>query len=84
MKSRRKRKRGPGDPRLGGRIKALRDERGWSQAGLADKLGVTQTAVSYWEDGRIGLQSLRALAGIFGVGLEAMIPPPGARKAAER
>lgn len=48
-------------------VKKIRDRLGLTQEQLAQKLGVTQTAVSYWEDGKrkprgpvvILLQSLR-------------------------
>jgi putative transcriptional regulator len=33
-------------------LKALRVQAGLSQQALADLLGVTQTAISYWESGR--------------------------------
>lgn len=37
---------------LGARIRDAREARGWTQQHLADELGCTQTAVSYWEGGR--------------------------------
>lgn len=33
-------------------IKALRIQKGWSQTELAERLGVTSSAVSHWECGR--------------------------------
>jgi transcriptional regulator with XRE-family HTH domain len=33
-------------------IKSGRQERGWSQTDLAEQLGRTQTAISYWESGK--------------------------------
>lgn len=33
-------------------VKRIRQKLGLTQEGLAAKLGVTQTAVSYWEDGK--------------------------------
>ena len=38
---------------IGGRIRALRKSRGWSQADLASRLGATQAQVSKWELGKI-------------------------------
>jgi transcriptional regulator with XRE-family HTH domain len=40
------------DKRLGGRIAHLRDQAGMSQQQLADKLHITQQAVSHIEKGR--------------------------------
>ena len=39
------------DKKLGGRIAALRKERGWTQENLAQQLGVSAAAVSKWENG---------------------------------
>lgn len=36
---------------IGARIRTERENRGWSQADLARRLGITQTAISYWESG---------------------------------
>ena len=38
--------------KTGERIAALRKEKGWSQTELAERLGVTNKAVSRWETGR--------------------------------
>lgn len=35
----------------GENIQAQREARGWTQARLAEELGVTRAAVSYWESG---------------------------------
>lgn len=37
---------------LGSFLKRKREQRGISQQQLANKLGVTKTAVSYWESGK--------------------------------
>lgn len=37
---------------MGDRIKALREDKGWSQADLARRVGVERAAVSYWESGQ--------------------------------
>ena len=55
-------------------IRQLRQERGWSQPDLAQRLGVTQGAVSTWERGR-GVprpKHQRHLADLFGVPIEAI------------
>lgn len=33
-------------------VKRIRDRLGLTQVELAERLGVTQTAISYWEDGK--------------------------------
>jgi transcriptional regulator with XRE-family HTH domain len=50
------------------RVKFQREWRGWSQADLAQRLGVTQTAISYWESGkrRVGVDDLAGLVAVFG------------------
>lgn len=49
------------------RIKQLRDEKGWSQADLGDKLKVQKSAVSKYETGRVPLtdETIRKLVEIF-------------------
>ena len=49
------------------RLKQERIRRGWSQGGLADRLGVAQSLVSTWEAGRRdpGLDQLRRLAAVL-------------------
>lgn len=51
------------------RIKTERSCRGWSQADLAARTGVSQAAISYWENGRRdpGLDDLEAVARAFDV-----------------
>lgn len=53
-------------------IKALREERGLSQASLARKLGVGQSAVAQWENGRSRPSSatMEKIAECFGVSLD--------------
>jgi transcriptional regulator with XRE-family HTH domain len=53
-------------------IRALREQRGWTQARLAVEAGTTQTAVSRIEDpeyGRLSLNTLYKLASAFDVAL---------------
>ena len=45
----------------GGRFRAFRTQLGLSGQGLADHLGVTKTAVSYWESGRVSLSRTACL-----------------------
>lgn len=53
-------------------IKALRRAAGLTQRGLAARIGVSKTSVSYWETGRNepSARQLRALAGALGVAME--------------
>lgn len=62
---------------IAGQIRHHRERRGWSQSVLADHLGRTQTAVSYWESGRRtpGLDDLFDLADAFDLGVDSFIPP---------
>ncbi len=51
------------------KIKLLREQKGWTQIELADKLGVSKSSVSQWESGmkepRMGM--IQKIADIFGV-----------------
>jgi len=53
-------------------IRTWRREHGWSQDGLARRLGVTHTSVTNWEAGRNepSAKQLVALAKTFGVSME--------------
>ncbi len=53
-------------------IRALREERGWTQLELAFKLNVTPATVYNWERGRYEPKAsqLRALARVFGVSMD--------------
>lgn len=44
-------------------LKAIREQRGWTQAAMADACGVSQAAIAQWESGRTypNTQSLRLL-----------------------
>jgi transcriptional regulator with XRE-family HTH domain len=61
---------------VGQRIRARRQALGWTQAGLAHRLGRTQTAVSYWESGQRGLSldDLVDVAGVLGVDNADLLP----------
>ena len=60
---------------IGKRICELRRERGWTQSQLAEKLFVTDKAVSKWEQGRGDpeLSSVVKLAEIFGVTTDCLL-----------
>ena len=53
-------------------IRALREERGWTQLELGNKLGVTPVTVYNWERGQHmpTASQLRALARVFGVSMD--------------
>ena len=57
---------------VGENIRRRRESAGWTQESLGERLGVTQTAVSYWEGGRRepGLAQLTALADVLGVAID--------------
>lgn len=63
------------------RIAALRREHGWSRQELADRIGVSQTAVYKWETGATqpNIETLQKLSALFGVSLDdlcgAMVEP---------
>ncbi len=52
---------------LGRALRRARGERGWSQAELAESVGVSQATVSYWERGieYPRFEHVAALAGLF-------------------
>lgn len=63
------------DLKFGNHLFALRKSSGLSQAELAEKLGVTNKAVSKWENGRAkpSTDTLRKLAVLFGQPLEKLM-----------
>lgn len=60
---------------LGARIGAMRREKGWTQLELADKMGVTDKAVSKWERDICwpDTASLPKLAALFGLTIDQLI-----------
>ena len=60
---------------IGQRIAELRKEKGWTQAELADKLGVTHQAVSQWERSETlpDILTLPKLAEIFGESINTIL-----------
>lgn len=61
---------------VGQRIKDEREAAGLSQADLAERLGTTQTAISYWESGRrvLTVDSLIEIARVLNVAPSALLP----------
>lgn len=53
-------------------IRELRERHGWSQVEVANRVGVTPSAVYNWEKGKNEprLTQLRALSRVFGVSLD--------------
>ncbi|MFN8150268.1 MAG: XRE family transcriptional regulator [Solirubrobacterales bacterium] len=62
-------------------LRGARETRGWNQSELAKKLGVTQTAISYWEGGKRspGLDDLIMIAEALDVPVFKFIPPSRAQ-----
>lgn len=63
---------------IASQIRVLRQQRGWSQKELADKLGTTQGVVSRLEDpsyGRFSIKTLLDLSSIFDVSIIARFLP---------
>jgi putative transcriptional regulator len=60
---------------INSRIKELRKEHGWSQAELAERVGVGRLAISGMEQGdrTISIEEAQALAQVFGVSLLALL-----------
>jgi len=64
------------------RLRALRAEKGMKQAELGTALGVSASAVSYWESGRgvPHLDTIQQLADHFGVSMDYMLGKTDYRK----
>ena len=63
---------------LGARIAEARRRAGLSQAALAARLGVHETAVYKIEHGRLGVgKHVRAIHDLLGIPLEDFFPPKG-------
>ncbi|MCB1454388.1 MAG: helix-turn-helix transcriptional regulator [Rhizobiaceae bacterium] len=56
-------------------LAAIRREKNFTQASLADALGVTSVTVSNWEAGRSSppLKTLNAIAAVLGVTVSALL-----------
>ena len=61
--------------KINDRIKNLRKEKGWTQLQLAEKLNVTDKAVSKWEVGEANpdLSSIVNIASLFGVTIDFLL-----------
>jgi putative transcriptional regulator len=59
------------------RLRELRDQRGWTQAALADRLGVSRQTVNALETGRYdpSLPLAFRIARLFGTPIEAVFSP---------
>jgi transcriptional regulator with XRE-family HTH domain len=57
---------------IGARIRAAREQQGWTQDQLATAVGVSRSAVAQWETGRAGqvTTNLTRVASALGVGVE--------------
>ena len=60
---------------IGPRIRAAREELGWTQDQLAAAVGVSRSAVAQWETGRAGqvTTNLTRIAATLGVGVEQLM-----------
>ncbi len=60
------------------RLRLLRTGRGWSQAALADQLGVSRQSINAIETGRYdpSLPLAFAIAGLFSLKIEDIFTPP--------
>jgi Zn-dependent peptidase ImmA (M78 family)/transcriptional regulator with XRE-family HTH domain len=69
-------------PQIGRRLRAARQRAHVSQAEIAARLEVTQTAVSYWEAGRRlpGIDDLMKIANILDVSLTDLLPGDSERR----
>lgn len=61
--------------KLGNKIRKLRTERGWTQSELAEKLSVSESAISYYETGKRepDTETLHKLATLFNVSLDYLL-----------
>lgn len=66
---------------LGGRIAALRKDRGWTQQELAEQIGIAQQTLAHYEGARLRVPAsmLPTLAGLLQVGVDELIGQPAKR-----
>ena len=72
-------------PAFGSRLAALRQDRGWTQADLAERLGVTVKMVTYYEREAANptANTLAKIAEAFGIEPTALMETSPARRAAK-
>src|SRR5580700_8500478 len=70
---------------IGARIRASREDRGWTQDQLANAVGVSRSAVAQWETGRAGqvTTNLTRIAEVLEVGVEYLMYGDDKRAPAE-
>lgn len=63
---------------VGERIRVAREGKGWTQQVLGDQIARSQTAISYWENGRrmMNVTELLDLARALGVSPAELLPYP--------
>jgi transcriptional regulator with XRE-family HTH domain len=68
-------------PPFGERLAAAREQMGLSQIQLADKLGVSQKVITYWEHNHVGLRAeqLISLASALNISVEELVGQPKPR-----
>jgi transcriptional regulator with XRE-family HTH domain len=61
--------------KLGKNIRSLRNQKGWTQIDLAEKLGLTQGIITAYENNakKPSLEKITTLAGLFGVTTDELI-----------
>ena len=69
---------------VGARIRAYRQERGWTQDQLASETGVSRSAVAQWETDRAGQlrDNISRIAAALGITVEVLLHGPATRQAA--
>ena len=57
---------------VGERIKSLREAKGWTRAKLAQKAGISQSIISYYESDKVEMSFFKAMciSSALGVSLE--------------
>lgn len=60
---------------IGFKLRRLREDKNWSQAGIALQMGVSQRAVSYWEQGERlpHSEEMWGLCQMYGVTFESLV-----------
>lgn len=74
----------PARTSVGNRIRAYRQERGWTQDQLAAATGVSRSAVAQWETDRAGQlrENISRIAEALGINVEVLLHGPATREAA--